>query len=249
MEISVICGIDFTKSNGNPLKENSLHYAKDPSTLNHYQKAITSVCSILLNYDSDKLIQTYGFGAIPHFQNMNSNEVSHFFPCSGDFENCAGFGIKGVFDLYNTALMNIEFKGPTYFTPFLTEIIKFARNSYIKNPQNYTVVLIMTDGEINDMDSTIDMIVEASFLPLSVIIVGIGNGDFKNMEILDGDDQILKNSKGISAQRDIVQFVPFRNFENSEDIGALAEAVLEELPRQVVDFYKIKTDDPLKSAL
>lgn len=31
-------------------------------------------------------------------------------------------------------------------------------------------------------------IVDSSHLPLSIIIVGIGNEEFKNMEILDGDD-------------------------------------------------------------
>ena len=32
-----------------------------------------------------------------------------------------------------------------------------------------------------------DMIVAGSNLPLSIIIVGVGNADFTNMEILDGD--------------------------------------------------------------
>ncbi len=44
----------------------------------------------------------------------------------------------------------------------------------------------MTDGEIHDMDATKDSIVAASLLPLSIIIVGVGNADFTNMNILDG---------------------------------------------------------------
>jgi len=38
--------------------------------------------------------------------------------------------------------------------------------------------------------------VYASGLPLSVIIVGIGNADFVNMEKLDGDTFGLVNSQG-----------------------------------------------------
>ena len=50
----------------------------------------------------------------------------------------------------------------------------------------------------------------ASLLPLSIIIIGIGiyplklgNADFSNMEILDGDDG-LWDTKGNKAIRDIV---------------------------------------------
>ena len=55
--------------------------------------------------------------------------------------------------------------------------------------------MILTDGIIDDMDDTIDELVEGSFLPLSVIIIGVGNADFSNMEELDGDEIPLKNSK------------------------------------------------------
>ena len=33
-----------------------------------------------------------------------------------------------------------------------------------------------------------DLIVNASDLPLSIIIVGVGNADFESMNELDGDD-------------------------------------------------------------
>lgn len=52
------------------------------------------------------------------------------------------------------------------------------------------MLLILTDGEITDMDDTIKAIVDASFLPMSIIIVGIGSADFTNMEILDADKQM-----------------------------------------------------------
>jgi hypothetical protein len=39
-------------------------------------------------------------------------------------------------------------------------------------------MLILTDGEIHDMDKTKELLVQASQLPLSVIIVGVGNEKF-----------------------------------------------------------------------
>jgi len=36
------------------------------------------------------------------------------------------------------------------------------------------------------MNDTIKKIIDCSDLPLSIIIVGVGNADFSNMETLDG---------------------------------------------------------------
>ena len=63
---------------------------------------------------------------------------------------------------------------------------------------------ILTDGIITDMEETKAAIVEASHLPLSIIIVGVGNENFKDMEILDADRGMLKSKVG-TAVRDIVQ--------------------------------------------
>jgi hypothetical protein len=55
------------------------------------------------------------------------------------------------------------------------------------------------------------------------------------MNQLDSDDRLL-SAGGRSATRDIVQFVAFRDFPPS-DPGALAAAVLAELPAQVVQYF------------
>lgn len=64
------------------------------------------------------------------------------------------------------------------------------------------------------MADTREAIVHASHLPMSVIIVGVGNADFTDMQILDGDDGILRSPKGEPVLRDIVQFVPFKDFKH-----------------------------------
>jgi len=77
-------------------------------------------------------------------------------------------------------------------------------------------LLIITDGIINDMQKMIDQIVRCANLPISIIIVGVGNEDFESMDILDADDEPLysmKYKKYMDA--DIVQFVPFRDFKNN----------------------------------
>jgi len=102
--------------------------------------------------------------------------------------------------------------------------------------------MILTDGIIVDMNQTIDALVEASFLPISVIIIGIGNADFSNMNTLDADEIPLTNSKGVKACRDLVQFVPFNKFENNGK--KLAAEVLEEIPRQVEEHFRAANIPP-----
>lgn len=80
--------------------------------------------------------------------------------------------------------------------------------------QQYFILLILTDGVVTDMADTREAIVRASYLPMSIIIVGVGNADFTDMQILDGDDGILRSPRGEPVLRDIVQFVPFRDFKN-----------------------------------
>lgn len=76
-------------------------------------------------------------------------------------------------------------------------------------------------------------------MPLSIIIVGVGNDSFEKMDILDSDNELL-TFNGRTAARDIVQFVPFRNFiavgpsaNYSMIQAALAKEVLAEVPDQV----------------
>ena len=50
-------------------------------------------------------------------------------------------------------------------------------NTLFKNSQTnqkYTILLILTDGEITDLADTKRAIIRASHLPISIIIVGVG---------------------------------------------------------------------------
>ena len=84
--------------------------------------------------------------------------------------------------------------GPTYFENVLKMVLKYMKLN-IHNPVYY-ILLILTDGCIHDLRKTVDLIVECSNFPLSIIIVGIGDADFTAMETLDSDDIELIDGKG-----------------------------------------------------
>ncbi len=85
----------------------------------------------------------------------------------------------------------ISLSGPTYFAPLIKEVVQRAKHSYAQDPYSYTVLLILTDGDIHDLAATTDWIIEGSELPLSIIIVGIGEATFTSMEHLDSDDKVV----------------------------------------------------------
>ena len=116
------------------------------------------------------------------------------------------------------------------FTPIIRNATQAALASYAPPSYVYTVLMILTDGVINDMQETINAIVEASSAPLSIIIVGVGNANFQQMDALDGDGGLLWGSSG-RAVRDIVQFVPFNKYASNPQ--KLACEVLAEIPNQV----------------
>lgn len=53
-EISLAIAVDFTQSNGDPKKRDSLHYLDMNGDKNEYLNAIKSVGNVLQYYDEDK---------------------------------------------------------------------------------------------------------------------------------------------------------------------------------------------------
>ena len=243
MEINLTIAIDFTSSNLDPKRPDSLHYI-GTNQMNAYEKAIRSCGDIVGYYDADQLFPVYGYGAIL----PNENQVSHIFPINGNINDPNINTIDNVLLTYRQILPYLKLYGPTFFAPIINELNRNVKEDLSQGKtMNYNILMILTDGLINDMDETIDALVEASYLPMSVIIIGIGYGDFGNMDILDADENPLFDKNGRKADRDLVQFVPFYKFSNS-DGDKLAEQVLEEVPRQVVEYYlhnKIYPGDPV----
>ncbi|XP_040023034.2 copine-3 isoform X1 [Gasterosteus aculeatus] len=244
-QINFTIAIDFTGSNGDPSSPQSLHYI-NPEGYNEYLSAIWTVGNVIQDYDSTKMFPVFGFGA----QLPSTSQVSHEFPINFNPANPFCAGIEGVVHAYQQCLPRLKLWGPTNFSPIINHVACFARQALRQNmASQYFVLLIITDGVITDMDQTRTAIVEASRLPMSIIIVGVGGADFSEMEFLDSDDELLSSPRGDVASRDIVQFVPFRDFQGNHT--ALAQSVLAELPDQVASFfnsYKLKPPNILRES-
>ena len=242
-ELSFTVAIDFTASNGSPQDPRSLHYNDPTGAPNQYVTAIRAVGSIVQDYDSDRLFPALGFGArVPP-----DGRVSHEFFLNLQ-ENPYCEGVDGILAAYYQSLNAVQLYGPTNFAPVINHVAKFA-TAFQNDPSNYFVLLIITDGVITDLDATKNSIIAASSLPLSIIIVGVGVEDFSAMDELDADDSLLRNN-GLTAERDIVQFVEMQKFLRKQgshitwNKEMLAKEVLAEIPDQLVGYMKKKGFEP-----
>ncbi|XP_077450591.1 copine-8 isoform X3 [Stigmatopora argus] len=198
-QINFTVAIDFTASNGNPAQPTSLHYVS-PYQLNAYAMALKTVGEIIQDYDSDKMFPALGFGAkLPP-----DGRISHEFALNGNPQNPYCVGIDGVMEAYYQSLKSVQLYGPTNFSPVVNHVARYAAS--VKDGSQYFVLLIITDGVISDMAQTKESIVNASCLPMSIIIVGVGPAEFDAMIELDGDE-VRISSRGRYAERDIVQVV------------------------------------------
>uniref|UniRef100_A0A7N0T9Y7 RING-type domain-containing protein n=1 Tax=Kalanchoe fedtschenkoi TaxID=63787 RepID=A0A7N0T9Y7_KALFE len=227
---NMIVGIDFTKSNewtgAKSFNRRSLHDISNGQ--NPYEQAISIIGKTLSAFDEDNLIPCYGFGdASTHDQ-----EVFSFFP---EDRFCNGF--EEVLSRYREIVPHLRLSGPTSFAP----VIEMAMTIVEQSRGQYHVLLIIADGQVTrsvetanghlspQEQMTVDAIVKASEYPLSIILVGVGDGPWEMMR--EFDDNIPARAF------DNFQFVNFteimsKNTDLSRKQTEFALSALMEIPAQ-----------------
>ncbi|XP_050276699.1 protein BONZAI 3-like isoform X1 [Quercus robur] len=237
-ELNFMVAVDFTASNGNPWNPDSLHYIDPSGRLNSYQRAIMEVGEVIQFYDSNRRFPAWGFGG-----RTIDGTTSHCFNLNGSTGAFEVEGVEGIMAAYARALHNVALAGPTLFGPVINTAAQIAGQSISYNSSKYFVLLIITDGVVTDLQETKDALVKASDLPLSILIVGVGGADFREMEVLDADNgRRLESSTGRVATRDIVQFVPMRDVHSGQI--SVVQALLEELPGQFLTYMRSRDIKP-----
>ena len=153
----------------------------------------------------------FGFGGIPQLPTLCSNDVSHCFPLNGNEKEPEVFGVLGIMQIYEFSIRNCELSGPTFFEPIILEAIKMAKTFKEDFSNKYAVLFILTDGIIQDMKETKKLIVQCSELPISIIIVGVGNTIFDDMHVLDGDNGLQDEEVNLFIFFEYCQLKKFLN--------------------------------------
>ncbi|KAF3444544.1 hypothetical protein FNV43_RR14236 [Rhamnella rubrinervis] len=220
---NLIVGIDFTKSNewtgARSFNRRSLHHIGDG--LNPYEQAISIIGKTLAAFDEDNLIPCFGFGDA----STSDQDVFSFYP---NETVCNGF--EEVLGRYREIVPHLRLAGPTSFAP----VIEMAMTIVEQSGGQYHVLAIIADGQVTrsvdtergklspQEQKTIDAIVKASNFPLSIILVGVGDGPWDMMKEFDVDNFQFVNFTEIML----------KNVTPSRKETEFALAALMEIPSQ-----------------
>jgi E3 ubiquitin-protein ligase RGLG len=212
---NLIIGVDFTGSNYRQGKIScsgrSLHHVETGYT-NPYQEVIFLIGRTLSRFDDDGWIPAYAFGDL-----ASANETVT--PFYSDGRDCKGF--QEVLQRYTELVPLLQLSGPTSFAPLI-----YAAVQTVKETRKYHILLVVTDGEVSDPKKDAEAIIYASGFPLSIVVIGVGDGPWENMERFD--DELPER------KFDNFQFVPFHstmNYAENPD-NTFAVAALQEIPDQ-----------------
>ena len=223
---NLIVGIDFTASNEWQGRKSfggrSLHHISiDPksgkvSKWNPYQKVIRTIGETMRDFDDEQRIPVYGFGDV-------KSKDTAVFPLLDDASPCKD--IEEVLVRYTRAASSVSLSGPSSFAPIIRKAVEVVRET-----EKYHVLLIIADGRLEgDQDkATREAIVDASDYPLSIVVVGVGDGPWEVMHTYD--DQLPQR------RFDNFQFVEFMECKKRRSHGGVetefALQAMMELPDQ-----------------
>jgi len=219
---NLMIGIDYTKSNTwngkTTFGGQCLHHI-ELDKVNPYQEVIWTMGRTLAPFDDDNLIPVFGFGDV-------TTKDKTVFPFFQDGRPANGF--QEVLSRYDEITPRVALSGPTSFAPLIREAINIVTQA-----KSYHILIIVADGQVDNVKETTQAIVDASNYPLSIITIGVGDGPWDLME--EFDDKLP------ARKFDNFQFVPFsKTMERAENREVtFSVAALQEIPDQYQTIKKL----------
>lgn len=229
-----------------------------------YFNAIRAFGGIMSNYDDDYKVPCFGY-----------DEEGVFSLGENDEEN-----LDDLLSIYNEKVKSQEWKsdGGVFLSPIVEQITDVAEKAFgeTKDASEYNILVILSSGGLDDIDNLVHQITNKSqTVPLSIILVGIGNNNFYAFQGLH-DRLNRKNNVRPLLTYVNTRDIPLPNYEalttdvesefqdefasESEDdepnmaqllkyrlqYQKLAEVVMAQIPNQVETFYRVRNISPMR---
>lgn len=194
-----------------------------------YQAAILKIANIYESFDTVNPFTLWGYGGL-----INGTQQPYFI-MGENLESSDA--IVQAYDIFFAPDNPYFTLGPR---AEMRHVVQAAMYRAIRSNQQhhcYTTLVILSTGEISDLQQTVDAVCSsAEDAPLSIVVIGVGGKSFKNIEKLMGDESgKLRHSNGVPVALDVVQFVAFNDYHGSA--SRCAAAALRDVPEQFVQHF------------
>ena len=230
LKLSCFISLDFSNEINNPLKNTTINYLN----------VLKNVSSAITNYTKNHQFYVFGFGVRPNNELINGN----IFNLNMNEDNSPINTIEKVIQKFNSCLSENKIipEDKRNFSSLIKKITKTIYSLY--ELRYYNVSFILTRGalENNDIQRTIDAMIESGYLPLTIFVIGIGkNDDFSQIKKVLGTNH-KRTSLGMEKMRNNVLFASLvDDFSNDEK---LISWCIQEFSKQIFEFYSLIKTTP-----
>ncbi|CEF71618.1 C2 domain and Copine domain-containing protein [Strongyloides ratti] len=232
LRIHCTIGIDFTAFNGPIEDPYSCHHFQDGER-NDYQKILQNIFEDLSNCDLSRKVCVFGFGG----RNKKSQLTSHLMPLECEKNKKPYFvTIDSLLNTYEKFLNENVLSTPCDFSDIIHQVKGMAKASKknCKNENIYFLLIILTRGCVKNNKKIIDAIVGCSILPLSIVVIPVGNIKYSLSNIYEAEFNNIflpqiKDSDNNPLLREVITIVNSSIINNCQ----LSQYILQHIPRHV----------------
>ena len=228
IKLSCYISLDFSKGN---------EYNQDDDSYFNILKGITSLIS---NYIIDRRsFYVYGIGGKPN----NYNNSQNFFNINMDEDDTSIKPYNKIVEYYEKCLENIEPDNKINLSSLIEKVNIDIYNKSELGYYNILFILLKDIVDTNDIENIYDRIIESSYLPVSIIIIGIGKTDFTQMNKIFNSIPQVSYTTGTKKKRDNTIFISMNDdFENNTEI--ITQICFKNIGKQFLNYYELNECTP-----
>lgn len=231
LKLSCFISMDFSESNKN---------IKLLDAKNNYVEILKNISHLISNYLSNQAYYALGFGG--NDKNISTN--CSIFNLNEYQENPTIHTIETVIKNFNNCL-DYNFIVPDNkinLSIMIKNVIKEIYKLYEIKFYHSLFIIIRNDNDKKDVKKTIDAIIESSYLPLTIFILGVGNNDYYNVKKIFNKKYEF-SSFGMEKRRNNTIFASLKDdFSNDEE--KMISWCAAELSKQIISFYDLTRIKP-----
>ena len=236
--LSCHISLDFTKEDNRYLKFDNSENDID------YGNIIENLKNIISNYIPNRLFHVYAIEGMSSY-GQNSKKVFDIKMNLNNLNKSCKKLYDNIIEEYHNSVNEINPDNKVYFSPIINKVNEDIFDGNKFNYYNTLFILTKDNIDKNDIQKTYSSIIRSSYLPVSIVIIGVGKNNFDKMKKIFSSESIFSRPKRTKEFRNNLIFVPsyYQNLNNPQKI---TEWCLNKIEQQALNYYNLIKCKPEK---